>query len=46
LDIEIHMNLIPTKRVVPLCHACRRREFTTVTRCAVVIEDDLAVEVF
>ena len=40
------MNLIPAQWVVPFCHARRWREFAAITWCAVVIKDDLAIEVF
>ena len=45
-DIKVHLDLVAAQRVVTLGAHGRRGEFATVARGAVVIEDDLAVEVF
>src|SRR5690606_12760457 len=47
LDVEVEDDLVAAERVEALDpHGRRRRELATVPRVAVVVEDDLAVEVF
>ena len=46
LDLQIDIDLVATQRVVPNCVSSRWWQLAAVARCAVMIEDDLAVQIF
>jgi hypothetical protein len=45
-NVDVDLNFVATQRVVSFCFRSRWGKFTAVARGPVVVENDLAVEVF